>query len=473
MDEHHSKLEAARRLRGWTLEAASQKIGVHPQTLRSWEKGKSRPRNFRIRKMSEIYETTPAALGFGWDYARSPASAREPGHFAGSERASSHLLEAFDTLEKLDLRLMSLIIQRKQDHQNRDYHAFQLQINRCIKAYDQDMQAQHGSAFDDAERLQALSVIAAIPVAVYLGRVDQAVLPEDILIHCAAGITVCWHMGQDSLAARSFVSGYLMLLSNLYSRVRSYRAEIVELLAQACLLRTLLASQLEDSQTSVSYYLKALDFGSATEEIEPLFTCLPSLHCYGRQPEQVLERIADSIWLLKPAPPPPDFALISDYVRELATLYQLSLSDDELSGPLFTAEQNSQAALPEPDRSLVNIDYATDALNLWNSLMQHELGEYARTLGNLRAPDELEAVYDAPELVRQEFLTNRALAALRLHDMNQAITNLRAAIPAALSLGDEQELVQAREAYHLMQFLLPVHPGSADGELKDMLKKHD
>lgn len=474
MDERHSKLESARRLRGWTLEVASQKIGVHPQTLRSWEKGKRKPQGFRVCRISEVYETTPAALGLEWGYAYSPVSVSDAGSFAvGQDLAFSHFPETRLAREKLDLRLMSLIIQQKLDHGYHDYHMLQLQLDRCIREYDENLKKQPDASADEAERLQALCVIAAIPIVVYLEHADRSALPEDILIHCAAGIAVCWHMAQDSASARTFVSGYLILLSDLFTRSESYRSEAAELIAQACLLRTLLASQLGDSQASISYYLKALEFGAITEQVEPPVAPLGTLHRYGRQPEQVLERIAEAIWLLKPAPPPPDFPLICGYLQKLAPLYQLPTAESLASESLFKFGLSSDMSLPEPDQFPTNLDYADAALTLWHGLTQHELGEYARTLDTLRSFDELEAVYDAPEPVRQEFLPNRALAALRLHDMDQAISSLRTTIPAALSLGDEQDLIHAPEAYHLMQFLLPARPPSPGCSLKDLLKKHD
>lgn len=119
------------------------------------------------------------------------------------------------------------------------------------------------------------------------------------------------------------------------------------------------------------------------------------------------------------------------------------------------------------------IDYAEAALNLWHGLTYHELGEYAQALDNSHASEAREPVCDAPEQVREEFLHNRALASLRLHDMDQGITTLRAVIPQALSMGNEQELVEAREAYHMMQFLAAGESLAPAPALKDLLKVHD
>jgi hypothetical protein len=75
--------------------------------------------------------------------------------------------------------------------------------------------------------------------------------------------------------------------------------------------------------------------------------------------------------------------------------------------------------------------------------------------------------------MRTEFLANRALAALRLHDMDQAVTTMRATIPQTLSLGSERKMLETRSAYHLMQFLLPDDSPTPVVELKDLLQTHD
>lgn len=466
--ESNSKLEAARRLRGWTLEVASQKIGVHPRTLRRWETGKSRPHGFRIFKISQVYETTPGALGI----ASSPFFLDE--ETAASEQRSTlaHISEPALSAEDLDLHLMSLILQRKLERQNLDYQTFQHRIDQCIKDYDEYRRTRQMDDPADPTRQQALRVVASVPIVAYLENITPLSLPappEDILTHCASAITACWHMGQeeDLKLARSFVTGYLILLSEVYSRIPHCRQAAAALIAQACLLRTMLAYKLEGPHAGVNYYARALEFSLLADTAQPPTNQglnLTALYGYGKQPAQALRRMAESIWLLKPAPPPPDFPLIRDYLQKISAIYRVA-------GPRgFEDDDESEAEFQHFPPAL---DYAEAALNLWDGITYHELGEYAQTLDSLKPGIAEEPVCDGPEQVRMEFLPNRALASLRLHDMDQAITALRASIPQALSLGGEQELLEARKAYHLMQFILPGDPLSSSAELKDLLRTHD
>lgn len=464
--ESHSKLEAARRLRGWTLEVASQKIGVHPQTLRRWERGKSRPQGFRVFKISQVYEATPSALGIA-----TSVSAPEAGDLS-QEPASllTHICEPVVAVEDLDLHLISLILQRKLERQNLDYQAFQERIDQCIKDYDAHMHARQADDPADPARQQALRVVASVPIVAYLENLTPLSLPappEDILIHCASAITACWHMGQeeDLKLARSFVTGYLILLSEVFSRVTICRQAAAALIAQACLLRTILAYKLEGLHAGVNYYARALEFSLLADAAQsPICPRLGLGTLYGKQPAEALQQMADAVWLLKPAPAPPDFRLIRDYLQKLSVFYKFSTLQSGESDDSDVVEFRHFPPI---------LDYAEAALNLWDGVTYHELDEYAQTLDSLRPGTVEEPVCDGPEQVRLEFLPNRALASLRLHDMDQAISTLRASIPQALTLGGEQELLEARKAYHLMQFTLPAGSPSTSSELKDLLRIHD
>ena len=463
MIERNLKLEAARRRRGWTLEFASQKIGVHRQTLRKWEAGKSRPQGFRIYKISEVYEMTPVALGLEHHYQPFPYR-RKPG-ITTPDIFLAGVSESLISVEDLDLQLLGIILQRKLDRSNLHYHAFQMQIHQRIKDYDEYMALQETHEATNAVRLQALHIVAAIPIAAYLEHVHEQPLPippEDILTHCASGIAACWHMGQGEglTLARSFTSGYILLLSEIFERFPYCRQAAATLMAQASLLRTMLGLLLDSPHACVGFYMRALEF-SKIAEADGLIGVVPTyadpLPNYGRQPARVLEKMAEAIWLLKPTPAPPEYLLVRNYLQKI-----------------FPADQFPfLASLLKTEQLPTIFEHTTLALSLWDGLIYHELEEYARTLDDLSLSDKLEAICDAPAGIRLAFLPNRALAALLLHDMDRTITALRAVIPQVLSIGNEQKLMETRDAYHMLQFMLPGESMTHISEVKDLLKKHD
>ncbi len=477
MAERKSKLEEARRLRGWSLETASLKIGVHPQTLRRWETGKNKPHDSRVRKISEVYETTPAGLDLDWNYHHVPLTAFLSNDLGELEPFLATLAAFPLSIEELGLHLMALTLQRKVDRQNLNYAPFQLQIHQYIKEYDDYIRSQHTMLPANSLRQQTLRVVATMPITAHLEIIEKNPLPvppEDILTHCASGIAVCWHMSQDEdlLLTSAFVSSYLILLTKIFESFVHCRLAAAELISQAYLFRTILSLQMQESQSSIKCYTSALEYSGIARDADGAM-CAPillsSLRHYGKQPAQALEKMANSLWLLKPIPAPADFSLIRDYIQRITEFY---LAPGQLDARQRRSKPSSSDA-SEIDEFPISIDYAETALTLWDGVTHYELGEYIHALEDLLPTSHSEVVYDAPEQVRHEFLQNRALAALRLHDMSQAISSLRVALPEALSMGTEQELVKADEAYHILQFFQASESSTPGSDLKDLLKKHD
>lgn len=58
-------LAAARVNSGLKQAEAAKAIGVMPQTLRNWEKGKTSPKPAQVEKMCELYNVTWDILFFG------------------------------------------------------------------------------------------------------------------------------------------------------------------------------------------------------------------------------------------------------------------------------------------------------------------------------------------------------------------------------------------------------------------------
>lgn len=475
MMECNSKLEAARRLRGWTLEVASQKIGVHPRTLRRWETGQSKPQGFRVFKISEVYETTPTALGIGITHPQVLDAGSDPLP-EDHDELLTHIVEPLLTTDDLDLHLMGLILQRKLDRQNLDYQVFQQQMDQCIREHDEYRQAQPSGCSMDSVRSQALRVVASIPLAAYLENLSPQRLPappEDILTHCAGALTACWHMtqGDDLALVRSFISGYLILLNEIFVRATHCRRAAAELIAQACLLKTILLLRIDGPQAGVNYYARALEFSRLadyTEVSDTFSTPLANRSNYGKQPAQVLQKMAEAVWLLKPVPLPPDYPLIHGYLQKMSSFYQIIAVGGQRTS------DGPEAEPLELYRFLPALDYAEAALNLWPGIAFHELSEYARALDNSQQSFSEECEGHISEQVRLEFLSNRALASLRLHDMDQSVAAFRATIPQAFLVKSEQKLLEVREAYHLLQFLQTSDISTVDeAELRDLLKRHD
>ena len=58
------KLRIERRGRKWSQEQVSEKVGVNTRTYSRWEQGRHHPSLRQLRRLCELFETTPEVLGF-------------------------------------------------------------------------------------------------------------------------------------------------------------------------------------------------------------------------------------------------------------------------------------------------------------------------------------------------------------------------------------------------------------------------
>lgn len=62
MTETRTKLRAARILAGLTAEEAAKRLGVHPNSLLSWERGDTEPMGMNLLALSRLYKLSPEDL---------------------------------------------------------------------------------------------------------------------------------------------------------------------------------------------------------------------------------------------------------------------------------------------------------------------------------------------------------------------------------------------------------------------------
>ena len=62
MTDTRTKLRAARILSGLTAEEAAKRLGVHPNSLLSWERGDAEPMGMNLLALSRLYKLSPEDL---------------------------------------------------------------------------------------------------------------------------------------------------------------------------------------------------------------------------------------------------------------------------------------------------------------------------------------------------------------------------------------------------------------------------
>jgi len=58
------KLRIVRKKHKWSREKVSEQVGVDTRTYSRWEQGRHHPSLRQLRRLCELFETTPDALGF-------------------------------------------------------------------------------------------------------------------------------------------------------------------------------------------------------------------------------------------------------------------------------------------------------------------------------------------------------------------------------------------------------------------------
>ena len=95
--------------------------------------------------------------------------------------------------------------------------------------------------------------------------------------------------------------------------------------------------------------------------------------------------------------------------------------------------------------------------------------QYQKALTSFQQVETLRAGRDVSERERLEFWNNRALAAMRLNDMEQSIGALTVAVPGAIALGSVRRYAEAEEIYRVMDVMWDGEPRVR--ELRDLFER--
>ncbi len=201
------RLKEARYHKGWSQEQLAEYIGVTRNTVSRWEQGLSRPYPIHKQKICTLFQMQAATLDL-----------EEP------QISIDQLLSSFD--ETTALVDSTLILVRKQNlagcfikivtswpRRDSAYHELQTLIRQATEEY------TNMNILPDypVTRRNALHFLALLPIEIFGLSSLKATLkssPEEMLTHCAAGITACEYLsnGNDLSTAFLIVSAYLPTL---------------------------------------------------------------------------------------------------------------------------------------------------------------------------------------------------------------------------------------------------------------------
>lgn len=454
-------LRVAREGENLTLEDLAEEVGLSFRTVWRAENGYPVSPDSR-RRLCDRFGMTAQALGLVVNGDSSPEKRGLAQQALSSEeqkeKTFSLVRVTFESLYTgLELHIQCIIYEALTCQMS--LHKFQRMLTSAL--------LEEGSITMDHERRKLLRNLALLPVQAFglsmLGGASRSSAPEEILVHCSAGITACEHLskGIDLHLAYTAISAYVPTLKGIVRNNPSYRKEASELVAQAMLLLATLGLHVEGSKFAIGYAEQAVNYSEVSNNLELTLASLGQLawiSAYNKQYRKALEKAQLAEHLLKKSTQEIHPLVMSNtYAVVGAYSAQIGYRDEALSA-LNMATQTFFSTTATDDFSYLDYDYSELALT-WG-LAHARTGHPEEALNSFaKVVDPLTLATKMPisERVRIEFLNHMALAAAKSasKDMEQAVKYWQAGMEGAKTLQSEQRLSEAVTSYEVMEGIWP------------------
>ncbi len=460
-NKSNNMLRYRRLLRGWSLQHVADEIcalcvsqtgkrpGCNADMVGEWERGVKVPSPYYREKLCLLYGVTADQLDFV-NIVSIPVLLPQ---------ASSQVpMKEFESLcTDLEFRIQCIIYEAL----SRRTSLYELQRKLT------SVLTLEGSITMDLERRKLLRHLALIPLQAFglsaLGAsTERPFAPEDILIHCAAGITACEHLskGIDLNLAYTATSAYVPTLKSIARNCPLLQKNAAELTTQAMLLLAALGLHLEGSRAAIGYARQAVHFSEISGNLELLLTSLGQLawiFSCDKQYHKALETAQFAEHLLKHAKDVHPLVESNTYAVLGAYSAQNGHRDEALTA-LHMATQTFFSTTPANEFSYMDYDYSEIALT-WG-LVHARTGhpeDALQSFTEIIDPTTLATKMPVSERVRVEFLNHMALASVKspTKDMERTIKYWQAGIEGAKTLHSEQRLSEAVTAYEIMEGVWP------------------
>lgn len=483
-----SKLALARVEKDLTQAKAAEGVGVDVGTFSRWEKGKHQPSLRHVKKLCDLFDKTAAELGL-----TPPEPEKVPSvgllDVARHEESSARpvILKCFR--DDIELRLRCLIDDWQHEKTQPGFCArLQSRMSQELKDFDAMTQEQPleqhpdegmNMARRDALRRLALFPIRVLGLDVALGTIPVRA-PEEVLMHCAAGITACEHLAkgqhEDLTLAFHVLSTYLPSLKEIVDEATKHRKEAAQLVAQALSLKAMLSLHREGPKRAISSAKQAVIYSRESNNVPLQLAILRRLawmYTCDKQEEKALETILQAQTLLQQqlqrGIPIPSITQSAIYSRAAQDQARNGRNKDALAVihrayDAFHIPKNETIATYNEYN-----DYDYYQLLMYDGQTHYHLGQYDKALevfAQAVDPETLVArIPPSSKRVYIELINHQTLASLKspAKDMELSIKLWTAGIKGAVALHSKQRLSEAVTAYDIMQALW-----SGDKRIKDL-----
>ncbi|HZO72732.1 MAG TPA: helix-turn-helix transcriptional regulator [Ktedonobacteraceae bacterium] len=439
------RLSQARHKKHWTLEEASERVGVDVNTLHKWEKGKAIPRAYNLQRLCEVYGCSAEALGLEVEMQQSSAVLSPE-----STRTTSDLLPFFNS--DPTMRLLRLA------RTSRPYREMQCEFNAILE--DTAMNT------DPMSRRDAICRLALFPLVAWNLSprfVNASHAAEDILPGCKAGVIACWELfkGKELSAVAGAISSYIPTLKHIATTASSTRnrKEAAELLIQCLLLKAMLAWHLESTQDAILYTQEIEQYSQLADS--PMFQVLAlrtqaAAYYNANHWKQALSAAEQAKNVLETAPGSLIPPVVRSYVHAGLATYQSRNGQKQEALRSLGKAHTAFFAQPPDEPAPIWIAHSKANLILHDGMAHLHVGMQKEALDSFA---QIHQTSSAHEIIRVESFINQVMAEVNradgLRDMEWCIDRWIQGIEGAKQLRSEQRFGEAITAYAAMRAVWP------------------
>ncbi len=453
-----SLLRQERERRRWSrakVEALTERR-ISPVSLERWEEGKSWPRSDNIEELCKLYGKSAKELGLDKsDRIGVGNLAVVTNNGIGTSEGtpmSDFLKSSF--LTDLSSRLNSIL--GTWPRRNLHYEDLQAEVNKALISY--NVCVEHDIAYAVTRR-DACKSVMLVPLRLCgLDAAMQAVLikiprdTEGLLLHCAAGIAVCWYMrrGKDLHLAYEVISWYIPILEGvLSSQSERYRKAAAELLAQCFTLKSKLTNALQDDDQAIAYEEQAIQYALMAESIteQAIANREMSLLYWRRKKYKLALPYAETAYGLAKNTP----RIIRSFTASGLANCQAS------SGYLEEAQISLKEAhdLFDPTMLIPSMPYGEAILTGIDAWIYQHMGNFKEAIDSFKRYKALSTTVLGVIEGNIEYVKTEVSRDDKPRDMDLCVTLLTEGITGARELDSQRFIREARECYNLLRIAWP------------------
>jgi transcriptional regulator with XRE-family HTH domain/tetratricopeptide (TPR) repeat protein len=468
-----SKLAMARTERNLTQAQVAEYAEVDIATVCRWEKGTHQPYPRHVIKLCTLFEKPAHTLGLA------PFEEQEipPSPVAATRSREENIFAKYFQRD-IELRLQHIMYDwlHRERSSGSSYAMLQYRLSQELEG-DASMNEQSEQNHEgmDISRRDALRRIALLPIQALsldaLGTPPKWA-PEDILPHCAAGITACEHLSKGSYEDMSIAYGvlttYLTPLKEIVDQSPLHRQDAARLVAQALLIKATLSVHREGPKRAISYGKQADIYSKESGNLPLQLIILKRLAwMYGcdKQDRQALDTVLRAKTLLlkmqKKGIPVHHFIQSGVYGGVAKSQARNGLDEEAIVDIHNAKKAFFTPKLSEDDAAATVADFNYSQHIVEDGLTWYYLGQYEKALEVFASAIDLTTLNPkvpvASVRVRIEIINNETLASLKSpkKDMDLSLRLWKAGIQGAVNLRSEQRFGEALTAYDIMQALWP------------------